>query len=624
MSVSGPVKRALDRLEEVKQRSGYHVAKCPAHDDRNPSLSVREGDDGRVLLKCYAGCDVQEIVGALGLGMSDLFEDRNGHGTRRQKQIEETYDYRDADGKLLFQAVRYTPKGFSQRRPDGCSGWTWNLNGVERVLYRLPDLLEADPKETLFLVEGEKDANRLASLGLTATTNPQGAKKWREEYTAILKGRRVALLPDNDDEGRKHAEMVAATLSGEAESVKMVTLPNLPPKGDVSDWLKAGGTAEQLSRIVEQTQEWQASAPTLDEPECNGLGTITAADLMAMKLPPPTWIVPGMLPEGVTLLAGKPKLGKSWMALGLGVAVATGGVALGTKRVEQGSCLYLALEDNVRRLQKRLGKLLNGGEAPENLHFHTDWQRLDDGGVEQLGDWLKAHPDARLVVIDTLAKVRPRQPGKNVYAEDYAALERLLPLASEHSVAIVVVHHLRKSGALDPLDEISGSTGLTGGVDGVLILKRGPGNADAFLYVEGRDIEDPAELALSWDRNLASWTIAGDAEQYQISQERQTILRVMKEADKPLGPKDIEGALSAKGVGKTNGAVREMLSQMVKDGQVKSLGRGAYVHPDYRNQADNADNLTNRGSNVRSSGMSGQPAFGTVTEIRSAWKVGEL
>ena len=131
------------------------------------------------------------------------------------------------------------------------------------------------------------------------------------------------------------------------------------------------------------------------------------------------------------------------------------------------------------------------------MHIATEWPRLDEGGVEVLEDWLRDHPDARLIVIDTLAKVRPRIKGQNIYQEDYAALEELLSLAAEHSVAIIVVHHLRKMGADDPLDEISGSTGLSGEVDEALILKRERGRADAFLHVTGREIEEERELPSS-------------------------------------------------------------------------------------------------------------------------------
>jgi hypothetical protein len=301
-------------------------------------------------------------------------------------------------------------------------------------------------------------------------------------------------------------------------------------------------------------------------PERNGRipETISAADLMASELPPVRWGVRGVLPEGVTLLAGKPKLGKSWLALGLCVAVAAGGVALGTRQVEQGDVLYLALEDNRRRLQKRLGKMLCG-PAPEGLEIATAWPKLDEGGVEALGAWLVEHPEARLVAVDTLAKIRPRTRGQNVYQEDYAALEELLPLAAEHEVAIVVVHHTRKMAAADPLDEISGSTGLTGGVDGVLVLKRDRGKADAVLHVDGRDIEEPAEYALKWDAETAGWTIVGDAEEYRMSEERKAILGVLEQAGEFLSPGEVADAL-----GKPRNTVKQRLWRMAQDGQVEN------------------------------------------------------
>jgi hypothetical protein len=306
-------------------------------------------------------------------------------------------------------------------------------------------------------------------------------------------------------------------------------------------------------------REWLRSERNGQIPE-----TVTAIDLMAADLPPVRWVVPGILPEGVTLLAGKPKLGKSWLALGLCVAVAAGGVALGTRQVERGDVLYLALEDNRRRLQKRLGKMLRA-PAPSGLEMATAWPKLDEGGVEALGAWLREHPEARLIAVDTLAKTRPRTRGQNVYQEDYAALEELLPLAAEHGVAIVVVHHTRKMAAADPLDEISGSTGLTGGVDGVLVLKRDRGKADAVLHVDGRDIEEPAEYALKWDTETAGWAIAGDAEEYRMSEERKAILGVLTDCGDYLSPGEVSDALD-----KPRNTIKQRLWRMAQDGQVEN------------------------------------------------------
>lgn len=152
----------------------------------------------------------------------------------RKSRIVKTYDYKDSDGNLLCQVVRMDPKDFRQRRPGNNGKWIWNLKGIDSVLYNLPQVLKADE---IFILEGEKDADSLIDLGLVATTCPMGAKKWRHEYNEPLKGKDVILIPDNDIEGREHMTQVAISLNGQAKSLKWIELPNLPSKGDVSDWL---------------------------------------------------------------------------------------------------------------------------------------------------------------------------------------------------------------------------------------------------------------------------------------------------------------------------------------------------------------------------------------------------
>ncbi len=325
--------------------------------------------------------------------------------------------------------------------------------------------------------------------------------------------------------------------------------------------------------------------------------TMTAAELMDMEFEPTRWVVPGVLPEGLSLLVGKPKKGKSWMALGMCEAVATGGVAFGTKRVEQGDTLYLALEDNKKRLKKRLQKVLNGVAAPDNMHLRTEWARLDEGGAERLDAWLTDHPDTRLVVIDTLAKIRQPARGSNIYTEDYAALEQLLPLAAKHGVAIVVVHHLRKMAASDPMDEISSSTGLTAGVDGFLILRRTPGSKGPTLYVDGRDIEEPTEYALIWNLNTATWTIEGEAEEVHLSKERADILLVLNRAGMPMTPKEVTEAL---GPHTKHNNTKKLMWTMLGDGQLLKDDKGRYspTNPTTSNPGNrgNSSNPGNRGN----------------------------
>lgn len=195
------------------------------------------------------------LEGACSCGTTHGPGERHGVATDSAARIVATYPYRTAEGGVLYECVRYDPKGFRQRRPDGNGGWLWNLNGTPRVLYRLPELRTADPRRTVFVVEGEKDANRLAALGLIATTNVGGAKSWRADYATELRGRHVVVLSDLDAEGAQHGHTVGASLAGHAASVTRVVLPGLETKGgDVSDWLDNGHTREELEALVAQAR----------------------------------------------------------------------------------------------------------------------------------------------------------------------------------------------------------------------------------------------------------------------------------------------------------------------------------------------------------------------------------
>ncbi len=240
---------------------GKWMGRCPGHNDSKNSLSISVGDDGRSLMHCHAGCATSDILRAVGLKAKDLFVSSNGSvggkikATKPKGKIVATYDYHDANGNLVYQAVRLDPKSFRQRRPDG-NGWLWNMDGVDRVLYRLPEIIQSDTNTVIFAPEGEKDADVLRELGCTATCNVGGAGKWRDEFGEHLRGRHVVILPDNDDPGRKHGEDVANSLAGVASRVQVVELPDVKPKGDVSDWLDAGGTIAKLMDIVGSAAEW--------------------------------------------------------------------------------------------------------------------------------------------------------------------------------------------------------------------------------------------------------------------------------------------------------------------------------------------------------------------------------
>lgn len=254
----------LALVREPKKHEGYWLAKCPAHDDRKRSLSVGEGREG-VLLKCHAGCSVDAICAALSLEASELFYEKRERGGEKFSAI---YSYSDPHGKVLFQVCRTPDKQFPQRHPDGKGGWIWGMKGVAPVLYNLPLVIDAAQHGgPIFLVEGEKDADNLIRLGLVATTSPMGAGKWRREYAESLRGGDVILIPDNDDAGRPHMENAAASLLGVAHRVRILDLPNLPKKGDVSDWLAMGGTREDLLRLVESAPEIEKAWSETDQIE---------------------------------------------------------------------------------------------------------------------------------------------------------------------------------------------------------------------------------------------------------------------------------------------------------------------------------------------------------------------
>jgi len=253
----------VDGLAQVTLTSGSNGtrtwrARCPAHDDSSPSLSISAGHDGAILLRCHAGCTAEDIVAKRGMTMRDLFPRSELLPARG---VIAAYPYRDERGELLFEVQRKPPgadgkKKFVQRRPDGHGGWIWKTTGVRRVLYRLPELIAADASAQVFIPEGEKDVDNLRRLGLVATCNPEGAGKWGkvdEHARDVLAQRHVVILPDNDESGRKHAEQVAASLRAVAASVRVLDLPGLPNKGDVSDWIAAGGTTAQLLALVDTT-----------------------------------------------------------------------------------------------------------------------------------------------------------------------------------------------------------------------------------------------------------------------------------------------------------------------------------------------------------------------------------
>ena len=296
--------RIKEKTGHPPQRSGSgYKCHCPAHEDKNPSLSVSQGDKG-ILLHCHKGCPPEDIVAELGLKMADLFWEplkarpgRNDNGAPQPARcavtakpsapvapkpdparvkpgsgplrLIDTYDYRDEGGKLVFQVCRFEGKEFRQRRPDpnGKNGWTWKTKGIRRVLFRLPELLAAVKSgKTVFIAEGEKDVLALVKQGFEATSHPGGAdntgSKWLASYNEPLRGASVVVIADKDDTGRPHAAAVAAKLKPVAKSVKVLELPDVEGKAvkDAHDFFANGGTPDRLNQLAAQAPEYGTAA----------------------------------------------------------------------------------------------------------------------------------------------------------------------------------------------------------------------------------------------------------------------------------------------------------------------------------------------------------------------------
>jgi len=322
----------LPKLNKVKENSNGWLACCPAHDDKNPSLSIAE-KDGKILFKCFAGCSYVQIVQALGINeheQKNKFKLDIKRGEKRQ-MVSAAYDYTDENGEVLYQAVRLEPKEFRVRRADADGKWIYNLQEVKRVPYHLPEIIEARKKGyPVFLCEGEKDADNLrTTFGVTATTTALGSNAWNNDYAEYFDGLDVIILPDNDEAGRKYASDAAISLLGTTKSVKIIPLPNLSEKGDVSDWIEQGAAEEQLLNLVAETPEWNPEEyQEVEEQSTSDMFIIKSANTWieeAKNKPIPKMLFGEFWYEGeICILFADTNLGKSSLAVQIADSITKG------------------------------------------------------------------------------------------------------------------------------------------------------------------------------------------------------------------------------------------------------------------------------------------------------------
>ncbi len=434
-------------------------------------------------MHCHAGCSIERVLTAMGLSHQDLLPptvQRRTAGVPAPR-VTARYPYQDEQGNVLFEVERLQPKGFRQRTPHGAGEWRYTLKGARRVLYRLPEIVAADPAEWVYVVEGEKDADRLHHLGLVATTNPMGAGKWRQEYAESLRGRRVAVIPDNDETGRAHAVRIRTSLQGIASLVRVVKLPDVPSKGDVSDFLDAGRSIADLVALVE-------SAPDF--------GRVAKAPRMTVRFDQVRpkavqWLWSDLIPLGkVTLIVGAPDVGKSILTTYLAARVSRGEAMPGetTATREPADALILNAEDELQDTVFPRA-MAAGGDQSRLVSIRLLDSAGDDpppqislSDIDTLETVIAELDDCRYMVIDPFAAFLDGA-NENSNENVRAILMGLGRLAARHGIAIVIVTHMRKCGDGGALQRVLGSTGLVAAARSVLLVAKDPDDDDRRLLL---------------------------------------------------------------------------------------------------------------------------------------------
>ena len=468
------------------------------------------------------------------------------------------FEVRDVFGVLHGIHVREQPARGQKRLL-----WDPSLNG--RAVSTMPLFGSEHVRDwpadvAIILTEGEPKAKALRDAGFYALGTVTGANVTPDlAALAPCVGRDVVLWPDNDSSGHAHMQGIGRALSGRAASITVVHWADAPEHGDAVDFL-AAHTSDEVEALLEAAQPWIPQS---------SVQIVSATELLGMEFPQLQWAIDGILPEGSAVLAARPKIGKSWLVDDWALAIAEGALAMGKVKVARGQVLLLPLEDSRRRMQSRLRRLLHGRAHPALLDIAFDWPRFGEGFEDQVEAWVVAHDHARLIVVDTLAKVRPQQKGnRQLYEVDYEDLSVLTSIVKARpGLALVAVHHDRKAEADDFLDSVSGSHGITGAADTVHVLRRSRGSGDAVLHVTGRDVEEN-EHALRFD--MGAWELTGVSIAH--GSDVRNAISLWLADNGPAGPKAVAEALD-----RNVGTVRWLMSEMKRDGQLVGGGQAYHV-----------------------------------------------
>lgn len=429
--------------------------------------------------------------------------------------------------------------------------------------------IAADPSIPIYITEGERKAASACAMGIPCIGlggvwnwrrkgNEEGDSQPIKDFQLIeWKNRKTIIVFDSDSQFNSN---IQKAIKGLKETlIKFGADPyrkDLPHKAGNSkvgldDFLKAKG--------IKSFEKIPLTPLLLNK-------TMTGKELLAQKYAPTKWIIQGLIPNGLTILAGPPKIGKSWLILEFILAITTGRRALDHYETTISKCLYLALEDDPSRLKKRLLVLMSAGHKVNELSsFANEWARAEDNGLQILEQRLDNDPEIKVVFIDTLAKMRHAPRGReNLYHQDYEAIGLLKKIADKRGIGIVVVHHTKKGVSDDYLESVSGSMGITGAADTIIVIQRTRADDEAVMNITGRDVGDQS-IAFSFGKGV--WKYKGDARKIHATETQEEILEILRTENRPLRQKEIAD-LS----GRKNGGLTKTLARMLKANLVVRKG----------------------------------------------------
>ena len=634
------IEAEITRRDPV-QKGRYVRFRCPyperhQHGDIHPSA---DWDPEKAQWKCrvcIGGGGYVNLARALGI------EFQSG----RWEAQETVYDYRGADGVLRFQVVRRDfpdgSKTFPQRRPTGRGEWAWNLKGVEQIPYGLPELVAADPAELILVVEGEKAVHAARELEFVAISNPGGAGKWRDSYAAVLRDRKVAILPDNDEPGRQHGAQVAASCHQVAANVRVVELPDLPEKGDVADWIAAGHTAGELRALIEAADPWAPPPDGFVDGRENGSGAIFLARL-------PVRNMAAVQPEHVdfawpkriafrklNLIAGIQGEGKTTVVLDFAARMSRAADLPGGGMAPRGDTLLFTAEDGLAdTIRPRLDRQ---GADVRHVHAVDIVELAGEGWAFNLTDHLPlleqavTEHHARHVVFDPIVAFTGRTDTHKA-AEVRQMLAPLAHLAQRTGAAVVGLMHLNKrTGEPSPLFRVTAATDFTAAARSVLMVLSDPNEPRRkYLTPVKHNLSAPPEpLAFHFtDDGTLVWDGIADVDTAELLNalpetaskiEEAEAFLVEQLADAPCPAKEVQAAIRERGLAwRTVERAKERLGVTVR--RVGEEGRRGGGRFEWALPADDLDRQPPRvcvgGLNPLSSAQTGAEAPKSVLAANS-------